>query len=154
MLKSTFKFKRRRNMQKNKQNRKAFTLVELLVVIVIIALLSSLVAPKFFGKLDDAKVKTAKAQMNMLSTALDAFRLDTGRYPTSEEGLKILWVKESDTKNWDGPYLPKKVEKDSWGNPYMYKYPGSNKNDYDLFSYGADGKEGGSDNAADLSVWE
>jgi len=134
--------------------RRAFTLVELLVVIVIIALLSSLVAPKFFGKLDDAKVKTAYTQMQMLSTALDAFRLDVGRYPTTAEGLEILWVKESDLKDWNGAYLPKKVDEDSWKNPYVYKYPGSDKNDYDLFSYGADGKEGGSDDSADVSVWE
>jgi len=134
--------------------RSAFTLVELLVVIVIIALLSSLVAPKFFGKLDNAKVKTAYAQLQMLSTALDSFRLDTGHYPTTEEGLKSLWVKESDIKDWNGPYLPKKVEKDSWGHNYIYKYPGSDKNEYDLFSYGEDGKEGGSGNAADISVWQ
>lgn len=144
----------RKRLQKRKNMRNAFTLVELLVVIVIIALLSSLVAPKFFGKLDNAKVKTAYAQMQMLSTALDAFRLDVGRYPKTDENLKILWVKESDLKNWDGPYLPKKVNKDSWGNPYIYKYPGSNKNDYDLFTYGSDGKEGGNDDAADVSVWE
>ena len=136
------------------KKRSAFTLVELLVVIVIIALLSSLVAPKFFGKLDDAKVKTAYTQMQMLSTALDAFRLDVGRYPTTEEGLQILWVKESDVRGWNGAYLPKKVEEDSWGNAYNYKYPGSDKNEYDLSSYGSDGKEGGSDDAADISVWE
>jgi len=139
-------------MRKSKRN--AFTLVELLVVIVIIALLSSLVAPKFFGKLDDAKVKTAYTQMQMLSTALDAFRLDVGRYPSTQEGLKTLWAKESDIKGWNGPYLPKKVIKDSWGNPYNYKYPGSDKNDYDLFSYGSDGKSGGTDDATDISVWE
>ena len=154
MLKYPSKFKQRSNMKKNRKNREAFTLVELLVVIIIIALLSSLVAPKFFGKLDDAKVKTAKAQMNMLSTALDAFRLDTGRYPSTDEGLKILWVKDSDVKDWDGPYLPKKVKKDSWNNPYGYKNPGKDKNDYDLFSYGADGKEGGNEDSADISVWE
>jgi general secretion pathway protein G len=134
--------------------RSAFTLVELLVVIIIIALLSSLVAPKFFGKLDDAKVKTAKAQLEMLSTALDTFRLDLGRYPTTEEGLNILWVKESSVKGWNGPYLPKKVLADSWKNAYIYKYPGKNKNDYDLYSLGADGKVGGEDDKADISVWE
>ena len=137
-----------------KNMRSAFTLVELLVVIVIIALLSSLVAPKFFGKLDDAKVKTAYTQMQMLSTALDAFRLDVGRYPTTQEGLEILWIKESSLKNWNGAYLPKKVDEDSWGMPYLYKYPGSDKNDYDLSSYGEDMKEGGSGNSADISVWE
>jgi len=134
--------------------RSAFTLVELLVVIVIIALLSSLVAPKFFGKLDNAKVKTAYTQMQMLSQALDSFRLDVGRYPTTEEGLKILWVKESNTKNWDGPYLPKAVKKDPWGNPYHYKKPGKDGNEYALYSLGSDGKEGGSDDAKDISVWE
>jgi len=139
---------------KNNKKRSAFTLIELLVVIVIMALLASLVAPKLFGKLDDAKVKTAYNQIQMLSTALDAFRLDVGRYPTTQEGLKVLWAKESDIKNWNGPYLPKKVDKDSWGNPYHYKSPGSEKNEYDLFSYGSDGKEGGSGTAADISVWD
>ena len=134
--------------------RSGFTLVELLVVIVIIALLSSLVAPKLFGKLDSAKVKTAYTQMQMLSQALDSFRLDVGKYPTTEEGLKILWVKNSDRKNWDGPYLPKAVNKDPWGNPYHYKYPGKNGNDYQLYSLGSDGKEGGSGDAKDISVWE
>lgn len=137
-----------------RKNRAAFTLVELLVVIVIIALLSSLVAPKFFGKLDDSKVKTTYAQMSMISTALDSFRLDVGRYPTTEEGLAILWAKSSELKNWNGAYMPKKVHGDAWDNPYNYKYPGSDGNDYDLFSYGADGKEGGSDDAADISIWD
>jgi len=141
-------------MKTRKNMRKAFTLVELLVVIVIIALLSSLVAPKLFSKLDNAKVKTAYTQMQMLSTALDTFRLDVGRYPTTQEGLEILWLKESDVKDWNGPYLPKKIKGDPWDNPYNYKYPGSDKNDYDLFSYGADLKEGGSDDSADISVWE
>ncbi|MEA3521874.1 MAG: type II secretion system major pseudopilin GspG [Campylobacterota bacterium] len=136
------------------KKRSAFTLVELLVVIIIIALLSSLVAPKFFGKLDDAKVKTAVAQMGMLSTALDGFRLDVGRYPSTEEGLAILWLKESSLKGWNGAYLPKKVEADPWGNPYNYAAPGKDKNEYDLYSYGADGKSGGDDDKADISVWE
>ena len=137
-----------------RRKRSAFTLVELLVVIIIIALLSSLVAPKFFGKLDDAKVKTAVAQLGMLSTALDGFRLDVGRYPTTEEGLKVLWVKESSIKGWNGEYLPKKVLADPWGSPYNYAYPGKEGNDYELYSYGADGKAGGDDDKADLSVWE
>ena len=141
-------------MRKRNQFRNAFTLVELLVVIVIIALLSSLVAPKFFGKLDTAKVKTAKTQMQMLSQALDAFRLDVGRYPTTEEGLKVLWAKSSNIKNWDGPYLPKPVKEDPWGYPYHYKSPGKDSQPYDLYDYGSDGKEGGSGDAKDLSVWE
>ena len=137
-----------------KKTRKAFTLVELLVVIVIIALLSSLVAPKFFGKLDTAKVKTANTQMQMLSQALDAFRLDVGRYPTTQEGLDILWTKDSPLKNWDGPYLPKPVKEDPWGYPYHYKRPGKNGNPYDLYHLGSDGQEGGSKDAKDVSVWD
>lgn len=137
-----------------KKTRAAFTLVELLVVIVIIALLSSLVAPKLFGKLDSAKVKTAQTQMQMLSQGLDSFRLDTGRYPTTEEGLEILWTKRSNLKNWDGPYLPKPVQEDPWGNPYHYQKPGKDGNPYSLYSLGSDGKEGGTDDAKDISVWE
>jgi len=140
-------------MKKNK-TQSAFTLVELLVVIVIIALLSSLVAPKLFTKLDSAKVKTAYTQMQMLSQGLDSFRLDIGRYPTTQEGLEILWVKNSTLKNWDGAYLPKPVKADSWENPYHYKQPGKEGNPYDLYSLGSDGKEGGNDNAKDISVWE
>jgi len=140
--------------KKKSMKRSAFTLVELLVVIVIIALLSSLVAPKFFGKLDSAKVKTAYTQMQMLSQALDSFRLDVGRYPTTQEGLEILWTKNSSLKNWDGPYLPKPVKEDPWGGPYHYKQPGGDGNEYDLFSYGSDGKEGGGKDAKDISVWE
>lgn len=134
--------------------KKAFTLVELLVVIVIIALLASMVAPKFFGKLSDSKVKTAYAQIQLMSTSLDAFRLDVGRYPTTEEGLEILWTKNSEVLGWNGPYLPKRVDKDPWNNSYVYIQPGSNGNDYDLISYASDGKEGGTDDATDISVWE
>ena len=136
------------------KKRSAFTLVELLVVIVIIALLSSLVAPKIFGKLDNAKVKTAYTQMQMLSQALDSYRLDVGVYPTTEQGLKVLWVKTSDIKNWDGPYLPKPVKADPWGYPYQYARPGKDGNDYSLFSLGADSKPGGSKDAKDISVWD
>lgn len=131
----------------------AFTLIELLVVIVIISLLSSLVAPKFFNKVDNAKIKTTKAQIELLGTALDSFRLDAGRYPTTEEGLEILWAKRSDIRGWNGPYLPKAVEEDAWNNPYEYKMPGEDGDPYVLVSLGADGKSGGSDDDADISIW-
>jgi len=134
--------------------RKAFTLIELLVVIVIIALLSSLVAPQLFGKLDNAKVKTTQAQMEIISSQLDSFKLDIGRYPTSEEGLKVLWDKNSDIDGWNGPYLKKPLKGDAWKKPYVYKFPGSNGNEYDLLSLGADGQVGGEDDKADISVWE
>jgi len=137
-----------------KKRKSGFTLVELLVVIIIIALLSSIVAPKLFGKLDDAKVKTAYSQMQMFSTALDSFRLDVGHYPTTEDGLKTLWDKHSTIKGWNGPYLPKKVKGDPWKTQYMYASPGKDGNDYELYSFGADGKKGGSDDSADISIWD
>lgn len=134
--------------------RSGFTLIELLVVIVIIGLLASLVAPKFFGKLETAKGKTAIAQMQMLSTALDSFKLDTNRYPTSEEGLKILWAPSSSVEGATGSYLPKPVDKDPYGFAYQYKSPGSDNHPYDLRSLGADGQEGGDGENQDISVWQ
>ncbi|NPA04460.1 MAG: type II secretion system major pseudopilin GspG [Epsilonproteobacteria bacterium] len=121
----------------------------------IIALLSSLIAPKFFKKLDNAKIKTTRAQLELTAQALDSFRLDVGRYPTTQEGLKVLWEDHSQQiKGWDGPYLPKPLKKDAWGNPYVYKSPGSGSHPYELMSLGADGKVGGTGNDKDLSVWD
>jgi len=137
-----------------KKTKNGFTLVELLVVIMIIALLASMVAPNLFAKLDDAQKKTTKSQLANLSTALDSFRLDFGRYPTTEEGLNILSIKSSSLKHWNGPYLTKKLKADAWDHAYVYKVPGKDGNEYTLLSYGADGKEGGSDKNADISVWE
>ncbi len=130
-----------------------FTLIELLVVIIILGLLSALVAPKFFNKIDKAKLKTAKTQIELLGTALDDFRLDNGRYPTTEEGLQALREKPEGLDNWDGPYLPKPVPKDPWGHPYQYKSPGDH-GPYDLYSYGADGAEGGEKENRDIVSWE
>lgn len=135
-------------------NKKAFTLIELLVVIVIIALLSSLVAPQLFGRVDDAKIKTTKAQMEIISAQLDSFKLDVGRYPTTDEGVKVLWAKSSDIDGWNGPYLKKPIKGDAWKKAYIYKFPGSDGNEYDLLSLGADGAVGGEDDKADISVWE
>lgn len=137
------------------KRKNAFTLIELLVVIVIIGLLASLVAPKFFGKLDDAKLKTAKSQIEMLSTSLDAFRLDTGRYPTTEEGLAVLWQrKNKKIRGFVGPYLPKPVKEDPWGEAYQYKKESKNGNPYELFSFGPDSTVGGTGNDKDISIWD
>ena len=141
-------------MERRKRGERGFTLIELLVVMVIIALLASLVAPKLFSKLGASKQKAAKAQIQMIETALDAFRLDVGRYPTTAEGLKVLWQDPGNIKGWDGPYLPKPVKADPWGNPYVYKSPGDNGKPYELKSLGADGKEGGTGENADISVWD
>jgi len=142
-------------MNKCKRKR-GFTLIELLVVMVILGLLASLVAPKFFSKIGQSKVKTAKAQIELLGSALDSFYLDVGRYPTTEEGLKAL-IKRPESvpeDKWKGPYLPKtKIPKDPWGNPYVYKCPGEHGK-YDLYSLGADGKEGGEGENKDIVSWE
>jgi len=122
-----------------------FTMIELLIVIVILGLLASLVAPKFFGKLSTAERGVASAQMNAFETALDTYRLDMGSYPAKLENLRV-----SDKLRWDGPYLPKAVPLDPWGNPYIYKVPGENGAPYTIMTYGADGKLGGSDNNADI----
>ncbi len=138
----------------NRSNKKGFTLIELLVVMVIIGLLASLVAPKLFNKLGSSKIKAAKAQIEMIGTALDAFRLDVGRYPTTQEGLQVLWKNPGNIKKWDGPYLPKPVLADPWGNPYIYKSPGADGKPYDLESLGADGKTGGTGEDKDISIWD
>jgi general secretion pathway protein G len=136
-----------------KQRERGFTLFELLVVITILGLLAALVAPKFFGKVSEAKQKTAKAQIEMFGTALDTFRLDVGRYPTMEEGLKALREKPSGAEGWQGPYLPKEIPVDPWRRPYVYKCPGEH-GDYDLISYGLDGVEGGEGENQDVVNWK
>lgn len=131
---------------------RGFTLIELLIVMVILGLLAALVAPKMFQKVGTSKIKAAKAQIALLGTALDAYRLDVGRYPTTEQGLSALRVNPGfDT--WDGPYLPKDVPKDPWGRDYVYRCPGQH-GDYDLYSLGADGREGGEGENADVVSWQ
>jgi len=128
-----------------------FTLIELLLVLVILAVLAAVVVPKFTGRREQANQAAAKAQISNLQVALDGFEIDVGRYPTSEEGLQGLMDEPTAVKNWKGPYLPKAVGNDPWGNPYQYVSPGTHsKAGYDLFSYGPDGHEGGGD---DLDNW-
>lgn len=135
-------------------NTKGFTLLEMLVVIVMIGLLASLVAPKLFHKLGKSKIKTAQAQISLIETAADAFRLDVGRYPSEQEGLKVLWSDPGNLKMWDGPYLPKPLKADPWGTPYVYLSPGKNNRPYDILSLGRDGSEGGIGENSDISVWD
>lgn len=130
-----------------------FTLIELLVVMVILGLLAALVVPNYMKQGDKARVNTTRAQIEMIGTALDTFRLDIGRYPTSQEGLEALRAAPSGVDRWDGPYLKKDVPKDGWGNPYVYRSPGEQE-PYELFSYGADGADGGSGIDADIKSWE
>jgi general secretion pathway protein G len=127
--------------------------MELVVVIIIIGVLAALVAPKFFGRVSEAKQKAAKAQIELFGTALDSLRLDVGRYPTTEEGLKALREKPSGMETWKGPYLPKEIPADPWGNPYVYKSPGAH-GDYDMISYGLDRTEGGEGENQDIVSWK
>ncbi|MFN3565405.1 MAG: type II secretion system major pseudopilin GspG [Burkholderiaceae bacterium] len=130
-----------------------FTLLELLVVIVIIGLLAGLVGPRYFDQLGKSNTKIARAQIDALEKALDQYRLDVGSYPTSEQGLQALYVKPNNVERWQGPYLKKPAPPDPWGRPYLYKSPGEH-GDYDLVSYGADGKPGGSGEASDVPSWD
>lgn len=129
-----------------------FTLLELLVVLVILGLLAGYVAPKYFSQLGKSEVKVAQAQIGALEKALDQYRIDTGHYPSNEQGLAALNAKPADEPKWAGPYLKKTVPNDPWGKPYLYKMPGEH-GEVDIYSYGRDGAAGGSDDNADLGNW-
>ncbi|HYV96532.1 MAG TPA: type II secretion system major pseudopilin GspG [Gemmatimonadaceae bacterium] len=138
------------------RRRFGFTLIEILVVIVVIAILATLVAPSIFQNVGAAKTATAKSQIEMLSTALDSYRLSTGSYPTTEQGLNALNERPSidPPANWNGPYLRKAVPLDPWNRAYVYIFPGQqNPNGFDLISYGADGLPGGEGENADIVSW-
>jgi general secretion pathway protein G len=130
-----------------------FTLIELIVVVVIIGLLAGLVLPQFIRQEEKAKLKATRAQIELLGTALDTFRLDIGRYPTTEEGLQALRQKPATLDRWDGPYLKKELPEDPWGKSYVYKSPGDH-GPYDITSYGADGVPGGEGDNRDITSWE
>ncbi len=143
--------------RKPKRRNGGFTLIEILVVIVVIAILATLVAPNVFQHVGTAKATTAKSQIEMISSALDAYRLDTGSYPTTAQGLQALQdLPQIDPPtNWRGSYLRKAVPLDPWGRPYVYISPGEvNPRGFDLFSYGADGQLGGEGENADVVSWK
>ena len=127
-----------------------FTLLELLVVLVIIGLLAAYVGPRYFSQLGKSEAKVARAQIDAIEKALDHYRLDVGRYPTTEQGLAALYHRPPNEPKWAGPYLKKEVPPDPWGRPYQYRVPGE-RGDYDLVSYGKDGRPGGSAEAADIT---
>lgn len=130
-----------------------FTLIELMVVLLILALLTTIAAPRVTKYLRKAKADTAKIQVQALAAAVDSIHLDTGRLPTTDEGLKTLVEAPPGMNGWDGPYVRKQDSLvDPWGKPYHYKFPGRH-GDYEIFSYGADNKEGGEGDAADVGNW-
>ena len=142
---------RRRPKEATRDREGGFTLVELLVVLVILTLIMGLVAPRVLGYLSDARVRTAKLQIDSLSAALDLFYLDAGRYPSQSEGLDVLIKRPPGVAKWNGPYIKQTaLPEDPWGHPYLYKVPGQNA-PFEILSYGSDGREGGSADATDIA---
>ncbi len=131
---------------------RGFSLIELIVVLVILGLLATVVGPRVMDRLGKGKSEIAKLQIDQLEGALGLFRFDVGRYPTSAEGLQGL-IATSGVQNWSGPYLDKRtLPKDPWGREYQYRSPGQ-YGDFDLWSWGADGTQGGDDDNADVASW-
>lgn len=132
---------------------RGFSLIELLLVLVILATLTAIIAPRFTSRSKQARITAAKTDISRLELLLDSFEVDTGRLPTTDEGLQALLEEPSNVTNWQGPYLKKDaLPKDPWGNEYIYTYPGKNNtSSYDLASYGPDGKQGGDDDVVNWS---
>lgn len=130
-----------------------FTLMELLLVLVIVGLLAAVVGPTLYQRIKPAKETAVREQIENFGTALDGFLMDTGRYPSTQEGLKALRAKPDGSEKWNGPYLKKDIPNDPWGNPYAYRAPGRSGG-YEIASFGADGREGGEGENADITSWE
>ena len=142
-------------IERRRQRRQSgVTLIEMLVVVTIIALFAALVAPNMFRQGDKARVTATRAQINNLKTALGAYKLDTGIFPTSEQGLQALRVAPANVAQWAGPYLQMDIPNDPWGHPYVYKFPGEHGDEPDISSYGADGQPGGEGLNADITSWK
>lgn len=137
------------------RNSRGFSLLELLVVLLLLGAFAGIFAPKIFGQAEKAKQKAAKLEIDQIGQALDLYKLEIGRYPTSQEGLQSLMVAPSGVSNWNGPYLKRNVvPKDPWSNEYKYVSPGDQNRPYDIISLGSDGKEGGDGDAKDINSWQ
>src|SRR5437667_2786284 len=144
-------------MRRVSEGGRGFTLIEILVVIIVLGLLAALVGPRILGRVSEAKSATARTQIELLGLALDNYRLDSGAYPTTEQGLDALQTKptrEPIPLSWRGPYLKKAVPLDPWGRPYIYRPPGAhNPSGYELHTFGRDRQPGGGDDDADITSW-
>ncbi len=141
-------------IRKSRRGQAGVTLIEMLVVVTIIGLFIALVGPSLFKNADRAKVTAARTQLDNFMTALGSYKLDTGTFPTTEQGLKALREKPADLEQWAGPYLPKDVPKDPWEHDYVYKFPGEHGDEPDITSLGADGQPGGDGFNADIFSWK
>ncbi len=142
------------NRRKRTRRQAGVTLIEMLVVVTIIGLFVALVGPSLWKKVDQSKVTLAHNQIVNFMTALGAYKLDTGTFPTTEQGLQALRVRPADVNQWAGPYLPQDVPKDPWGHDYVYRYPGEHGDEPDITSYGLDGQPGGEGLNADIFSWK
>jgi general secretion pathway protein G len=140
-------------LSRRKKSQRGVTLIEMLVVVVIMGLFVALVGVNLFKKADDARRTAARVQIDSFMTTLGSYKLDTGTFPTTDQGLQALRVKPDAVDQWAGPYLTKEIPMDPWGHPYLYKYPGDHSDEPDLMSLGADGQAGGEGNAADICSW-
>jgi general secretion pathway protein G len=136
-----------------RKSQRGITLIEMLVVVVIIGLFVGLVSVNMFKKADEAKRTAARANISTFMQALGLYKLDTGTYPTTEQGLQALRVKPEDAAAWAGPYLKADIPLDPWNRPYQYKFPGDHGDEPDVISLGADGQPGGEGNNADILSW-
>ena len=134
--------------------RKKFTLIEVVIVIVILVTLASVATPMYLNYVKQANVGAAKTQVKMLSDAIEGYKLDNKNYPESESGLQALIENVDDLETWKGPYIKGVIPKDPWGNEYVYRCPGEDDRPFEVISYGADGEAGGDGENADISSWE
>ncbi len=146
--------RRRESLRTGRRARRGVTLIEMLVVVTIIALFAALVGPRMLRRTDTARVTAARAQINSFMTAIGAYKLDTGLFPTTEQGLQALRIAPAGVTQWQGPYLPQEIPVDPWGRPYEYKYPGDHGDEPDIICLGADGQPGGDGINADVVSWK
>ena len=140
--------------KRRRANQTGVTLIEMLVVVTIIALFAGLVGLRMWKQADKARVTAARAQINTLMAALNTYKMDTGQFPTSEQGLAVLRAAPAGVNNWQGPYLERELPNDPWGNPYIYHYPSEQGDEPEIVSYGADGQPGGDGINADIVSWK